>query len=123
MMYRRGMTSVGAGLLANAISQRHQRCLTQRIAGKRAPTTGGMTYHRLNGIRRSRLAGERNLPAPPALPDTTRSPASRLLQVQWRVYVSGTHSRQQSAIGNRQSATGLGLGQIQKRFAPWCLGG
>jgi hypothetical protein len=60
-------------LLANVISQRHLHCLIQRIAGKRAPTPDlrWMAYHRRNGIRRSQLAGERNLPAPSALPDTT----------------------------------------------------
>jgi len=106
MTYHRCTTSVGAGLLANAIAQRHQRCLTHRVRGQARSYTGfaANDISPVHNVRRSRLAGERNRPAPPALPDTPGSPASRLLQVQWRAYVSGTHSRQQSAMGNRQSA-------------------
>jgi hypothetical protein len=79
MTYHRCTTSVGAGLLANAIPQRHLHCLTHRIAGKRAttPDLRRMTYHRRNEIRRSRLAGERNRPAPPALAGTTHRGQAR----------------------------------------------
>jgi hypothetical protein len=102
MTYHRCTTSVGAGLLANALAQRHRHCLTHRVRGQvRAYTEfAANDISPVHDVRRSRLAGERNRPAPPALPDT---PASRLLQVQRRAYVSDTHSRQQSAMGNRQS--------------------
>jgi hypothetical protein len=34
------MTSVGAGLLANAIAQRHLHCLTHRVRGQARSYTG-----------------------------------------------------------------------------------
>ena len=46
-----------------------------------------MTYHRRNEIRRSRLAGERNLPAPSALPETThRGQARPTWDLRWMTY-------------------------------------
>ena len=72
MTYHRCTTSVGAGLLANAIAQRHLHCLTHRVRVQvRAYTEfAANDISPVHDVRRSRLAGECNPPAPPALPDT-----------------------------------------------------